>query len=193
MERPILDKTLNSVVFLEYYYLKEELLVFCKENNLPTSGSKLELTNRIAYFLDTGEIKNSKPVKKSKNKIKEITLNTKIESDFVCSEYHRAFFKEQIGEQFSFNVQFQKWLKSNSGQTYEQAIIAYYQILEEKKNKQTVIDDQFVYNKYIRSFFAANKGYSLSDAITCWKYKKSLPGHNTYENEDLKAINGSNK
>lgn len=32
--------------------MKEELVGFCRENNLPVSGGKIELTDRIACFLD---------------------------------------------------------------------------------------------------------------------------------------------
>ncbi len=54
--RPVLDRNLDSKTFLNYYYLKEELVSFCRENGIPTSGGKLDITNRIAYFLDTGEV-----------------------------------------------------------------------------------------------------------------------------------------
>lgn len=94
---------------------------------------------------------------------------------------HRAFFKEQIGKSFSFNAAFQKWLKSNSGKTYGEAIEAYSQILEDKKNGKKSIDKQFEYNTYICDFFADNSGKSLSDAIKCWNFKKSQKGHNKYE------------
>ena len=106
----------------------------------------------------------------------------------MCSEKHRAFFKEKIGKSFSFNVAFQKWLKSNTGKTYGDAIKAYYQILEEKKKVKTKIDKQFEYNKYIRDFFEDNKGASLEEAIICWKYKKGLQGHNRYEKSDLAVL-----
>ncbi len=43
-----------------------------------------------------------------------IAENTVIEPNVVCSEKHRAFFIEKIGKSFSFNVLFQKWLKSNA-------------------------------------------------------------------------------
>ena len=95
-----------------------------------------------------------------------------------------------IGSSFSFHVPFQKWLKNNTGKTYGEAIEAYYQILEDKKKRKTKIDKQFEYNTYIRDFFADNKGRSLEDAIQCWKYKKSIPGHNRYEKSDLRALNG---
>ena len=115
-----------------------------------------------------------------------------IEPNIVCSEKHRAFFKEKIGKTFSFNVAFQKWLKSNAGKTYADAIQAYYAILEEKKKSKTVIDKQFEYNTYIRDFFADNNGMSLENAIKCWKYKKSLKGHNRYEKSDLIALEKDN-
>lgn len=53
--RPNLNIKLDSKTFKKYYYLKEELIDFCRKNNLQTIGGKLELTERIANFLDTGE------------------------------------------------------------------------------------------------------------------------------------------
>lgn len=187
-ERPNLDNNLDGKTFKEYYYLKEELIDFCRKNDLQTIGGKLELTERIATFLDTGK-KTYKSHTTKKNKIgDEITFDTIIEDNFVCSEKHRAFYKKQIGNSFSFNVSFQKWLKSNSGKTYQDSIKAYYQILEDKKKNKTIIDKQFEYNTYIRDFFADNKDKCLEQAIRCWKYKKSLKGHNKYEKEDLEVL-----
>lgn len=187
-DRPVLEKTLDSKTFRNFYYLKEELVDFCKKYGLPVSGGKIELTDRIAYFLDTGEVLAASPVRKKAAVIDTICEDTLIEPDFVCSEKHRAFFREHIGKSFSFNVAFQKWLKTNTGKTYLEAIEAYYQILAEKKKGTTSIDRQFEYNTYIRDFFADNQGKSLEEAIRCWKYKKQLQGHNRYERADLAAI-----
>lgn len=187
-DRPILDKKLDSNTFRDFYYLKEELVDFCRKNNIPTSGGKIEITDRIARYLDTGEIPAVKGIKKKVLVITNINENTEIEADFVCSEKHRAFFKEHIGSSFSFNVAFQKWLKCNTGKTYKEAITAYFQILEDKKKGNTKIDKQFEYNTYIRDFFADNKEKSLEEAIKCWKYKKQLQGHNRYEKTDLEVF-----
>ena len=186
--RPVLDKNLDSKTFRDYYYLKEELVSFCRENGIPVSGGKIEISDRIAYFLDTGKILSVKAERKKTTIVSDISEDTEIEADFVCSEKHRAFFKEHIGSGFSFNVDFQKWLKNNTGKTYKEAIVAYYQILKDKKKGKTKIDKQFEYNTYIRDFFADNKGKSLDEAIKCWKYKKQLQGHNRYERADLIAI-----
>lgn len=187
-ERPDLDNNISSKIFKEYYYLKEELIDFCRKNNLQTTGSKVELIERIANFLDTGKRTYKIHTTKKTKIVDNIKLNTIIEDNFVCSEKHRAFYKEQIGNSFSFNVAFQKWIKSNAGKTYQNSIDAYYQILEDKKKNKTTIDKQFEYNTYIRDFFDDNKDKNLEQAIKCWKYKKSLKGHNKYEKDDLKIM-----
>ena len=45
-----------GMTFRNFYYLKQELVDFCRENALPVSGGKIELTDRIACFLDTGKV-----------------------------------------------------------------------------------------------------------------------------------------
>ena len=116
-DRPVLDRNLDSKTFRDYYYLKEELVSFCRENGIPVSGGKIEITDRIAYFLDTGKILPAPAERKKATAISVIREDTEIEANFVCSEKHRAFFKENIGSSFSFNVGFQKWLKSNRGKS----------------------------------------------------------------------------
>lgn len=187
-ERPNLEIGIDSKTFQEYYYLKEELIDFCRKNELQTTGGKLELIKRIVEFLDTGKkTYSTRPIRKTTN-IQNITLDTIIEENFICTEKHRAFYKQQIGDSFSFSVTFQKWLKNNAGKTYQDSINAYYQILEDKKKNKTSIDKQFEYNTYIRDFFQDNKDKNLEQAIQCWKYKKSLKGHNKYEKDDLSAL-----
>lgn len=186
--RPTLSKKLNREDFFEYYYLKEELVEFCRENKIPTTGSKLELIERISYFLETGKILKTKRKVRPIVNIGNIDEFSTIEDNFICSEKHRAFFKLKIGESFSFKVGFQNWLKENSGKTYRDAIDAYYKIIEENKSKKTIIDKQFEYNTYIRDFFERNPDKSLEQAIRCWKYKKSIKGHNQYEDLDLNIL-----
>lgn len=194
-ERPLLDKNLKADTFCSYYWLKDELVDFCRANGLFTSGGKMDIALRIATYLETGEIVLPQPQSKPKKEtaIGTITKDTQIEPNFVCSEKHRAFFKKAVGKSFSFNVAFQKWLKANTGKTYAQAITAYYEILAEKKKGVSTIDKQFEYNTYIQAFFADNPGKSLKQAILCWNYKKSLQGHNAYEEADLIALDEQKK
>ena len=43
MDRPDLNKEMSSSEFQSFYYLKEELTAFCRENGLPVSGGKTEI------------------------------------------------------------------------------------------------------------------------------------------------------
>ena len=196
--RPPLTKDLKSEDFRQYYFLKEELKDFCKNEGLKVNGSKNQLEERIIYYLDTGRslddsrhIENKDNYSKSKsNKAatsKEIRLDSILGENFKCSEDKREFFEKEIGKGFKFKVKFQKWLKSNPDKTYQDAINAYYELQNSKE--KTKIDKQFQYNQYIRDFFEDNDDRTLNDAIKCWKHKKSLKGHNKYEKSDLDVLN----
>jgi hypothetical protein len=54
--KPKLKKDLDVQDFSHFYWLKEELQTFCRESGMSASGSKIEITGRIAAFLQTGEI-----------------------------------------------------------------------------------------------------------------------------------------
>lgn len=187
-QRPQLDSHMDPEIFISHYYKKEELVAFCKANDLCMIGNKQELTARIKDFLKTGRKTYQKSCTKKSNAPVIITLQTCIEENFICSQAHRAFYQEHIGKSFTFNVAFQKWLKQNAGKTYQESIQAYQQIKERKKHCKTTIDPQFEYNAYIRSFFQDNKNMDLSSAIKCWNYKKQKSGSHAYEADDLCAL-----
>ena len=80
-ERPDLNERLNGETFRSFYYLKEELVDFCRKNDLPVSGGKVEFTDRIACFLDTGKVLKPSAKRKTAGDVGSITENTKIESN----------------------------------------------------------------------------------------------------------------
>jgi len=188
--RPCLSKGLDSETFKKFYYLKKELVDFCKDNFMSSAGSKADLNNRIIHFLNTGERLTFINIKKSKIDKKNLSLNTIVEENFCYSECKREFFKSIIGSKFTFCVPLQRFIKANVGKKYSDIVDEWYRIQDNKKRNKgnSVIDSQFEYNTYIRDFFKENKGKSLKDAIKCWKYKKSIEGSNRYEEEDLEVL-----
>ena len=182
-----LTKNLSPDEFKDYYFLKEELKDFCRVEGLKVSGSKEDLENRIVHYLEIGEKLVEPSVKQySGESLTEVTLDSKLGKNFKCSEDKREFFEKEIGSSFKFKVKFQKWLKSNPDKTYRDAVDAYHEI--QSSGEKTEISRQFQYNQYIRDFFENNENKSLDDAIRCWKYKKSLKGHNKYEKSDLDGL-----
>ena len=131
IERPALDKHLDSKTFRDFYYLKEELIDFCRKNGLPVAGGKLEIADRIAYFLDTGKVLSAGAGKKKAAIIFTITEDTEIEVDFACSERHRAYYqiledkkkgKSKIDRQFEYNTYIRDFFADNQGKSLEEAI-----------------------------------------------------------------------
>jgi hypothetical protein len=184
--KPSLQKGLNVQDFYSYYWLKEELQTFCRENGMSISGSKIEIVDRIATFLQTGEIK--KPLRKRKSPSKEsistdLSLDTVITENHRCSQAVRAFFKSEIPK-FHFSTYIQNYFKENVGKTYRDVVNAWYE--EEKRKKapsyKKEIGPQFEYNQFIRDYFAdpKNKGKSQEDAIKAWNTIKKLLGSNKY-------------
>ena len=185
--RPELKKDLNVKDFRNFYWFKEELQTFCRENGMITSGSKIEITDRIEAFLQTGEIQ--KPLKKRKSPSKEaistdLNLDTVITENHRCSQTVRAFFKSEIPK-FHFSTYIQNYFRENVGKTYRDVVNAWYE--EEKRKKdpsyKKQIGPQFEYNQFIRDYFAdpKNKGKNREDAIKAWNIMKKLPGSNKYK------------
>ncbi|EEM95039.1 DUF6434 domain-containing protein [Bacillus thuringiensis] len=185
--RPPLTKSISLEDFQNYYWLKAELQTFCRENGLPASGSKIEITDCISHYLTTGKVlKNSSVQKVTKDSLsyKDLSLQTIITNNHRCSEDVRAFFKEKIGTNFRFTVALQKFFKENVGKTYEDAVAFWREENERKKDPtyKTTIGAQFEYNRFTHDFFEDpnNKGKAKADAIAAWNEMKAKPGSNIY-------------
>lgn len=195
MQRPTLNKDISLTNFNDFYWLKEELVAFCRTEGISTAGGKLELAGRIQTYLSTGTIvKPETIIKKSHStfdwKTEPLTPSTIITDSYRNSENVRAFFLAEIGSHFSFNVKFMNWMKQATGKTLQDAIEEWKKIndLKKDKNYQTEIAPQFEYNRYMRAFLADNPDLTTKDAMKYWKLKKAQRGSNAYEREDLKLI-----
>lgn len=189
MKRPELTRALTPEEFQNTYFLKEELQAFAKSCGISAGGSKAELNERILQLLRGESVQNSRKERVRRNVREDsLSLDSIIEENIVCSQRHRSFFQSVIGKRFSFNVEFQDWLKAHAGLTYQDAVDAWHMIQEQKKHTRTVIGSQFEYNTYIRAFFADNPGRSLQEAIQCWNYRKAIPGAHEYQKEDLRCL-----
>lgn len=181
--RPPLNNGIQLKDFQDYYWLKEELQQFCRENGLSVSGSKIDITNRITIFLETGKI--IKPTRKQKQKPtnKPLTLSTIITEGHTCSQNVRHFFKQHIPN-FHFSTAIQNYFKENVGNTYKDAIQFWYE--EEQRLKDPSyhkkLAPQFEYNQFIKDYFAhpQNNGKTRLDAIKAWNEIKALPGDNKF-------------
>lgn len=188
--RPILHKQIEIQDFQSYYWLKEELQTFCREQGLATSGSKIELSDRIVTFLETGVIET--PIRKTKySKPKEneiLSLDTVIAEGHRCSQKAREFFKQEIGPHFHFSTYIQNFFKENVGKTYRDVVAEWKEEEIRKKDPsyQTVLAPQFEYNQFIRDYFSDpnNKGKKREEVIAAWNVIKTQKGNRKYKPSD---------
>jgi len=200
-KRPTLNREISDIDFLQFYWLKEELVRFCRDEGLKTTGGKTEISLRIENYLKTGikEVEQLNKRRKPKSKFdwnnELLSLETLITDNYKNTENVRFFFQNEIDGRFKFNVKFMNWMKSNSGKTLKDAIIEWKRIKFEGKNTKTPkeIEPQFEYNTYLRDFLADNQNAKIGDGIKLWKLKKQLRGDNKYQKADLKLFEANDK
>ncbi|PIE85898.1 MAG: hypothetical protein CSA05_03185 [Bacteroidia bacterium] len=96
MDKPILDKEISLEDFNDFYWLKKELVYFCRTIGISSTGGKIEISNRIRTYLSTGEIvKQVKKTHKIKSKFdwanEVLTKNTVITDSYKNGENVRNF------------------------------------------------------------------------------------------------------
>ena len=193
MKRPNLFDIKTAAEFRQWYWLKQELVAYCKSVKISYTGSKAAITDRIAQVLETGMVKKEKATKKPKSTSKfnwakeTLTLETTITDSYKNGTNTRTFFQSQLGEKFKFNIDFMAWMKANCGKTLKDAVEMWQQLEERKKDKtfKSNIPSSNQYNQYMRDFFTDNPDKTIKDARKCWLLKRSLPGSNKYERADL--------
>lgn len=192
--RPELTKHISLKDFNDFYWLKKELVIFCRSENLNNTDSKIEITKRIEYYLRTGKKLKAKIKPKPKSTFdwntESLALNTIITDNYINSENVRCFFKKNLGQKFKFNVKFMNWMKTSVGKTLGDAINQWEVIIAISKSniEPKIIAPQFEYNNYIRDFLKDNPEKSKIQATKYWKIKKSLRGNNSYIKTDLELL-----
>ena len=180
--RPQLNKQISLEDFNTHYWLRSELIEFCKKEKLPSTGGKITIVKIINFYLQTGqvlqpEIKKAKTINSKFDWHSEpLSLDTIITDSYKNTQNVRRFFLKEIGNHFSFNITFMSWFKENAGKTLRDAIPAWRNIHEQKngKNAKLKIAPQFEFNTYVHDFLADNPDKVLKDVIICWKEKRQL-------------------
>ena len=168
------------------YWLKLELMVFCKKNDLSTVGSKHDLEQRIEVFLASGDKRRPASSKKKgkRDSHEPITCSTLV-VNYKNDAATRLFFVKNIGQHFRFDAYLRQFTNQNNitkHLTYGDLVNGW--LAEEARRKdpeyQSDIAKQFEYNQFMRDFFANEKDKSRSDAIEAWKTAKRSNGLATY-------------
>jgi SAP domain-containing new25/Domain of unknown function (DUF6434) len=180
-DRPPLTTKLASAEFLAWYWLKDELLEFCKANQLRAAGSKPEIAERIVLLLSgskQAEVANRSQSKKpqglnSKPAMPAVfELSTIVGTGWRCNPNLGKFFKVHCGPSFRFNAAMRNFIHNQSGKTLAEAVQCFKQSVAPGAPKQPIIT-QNEYNRHTREFFAANPNATREAAIDAWWAKRN--------------------
>lgn len=176
--RPPLNRSLSVDDFRCYYWLKDELVAFCREQGIGRAGPKLEISRRIEEYLETGTIGVDHRLKKAASKARspaQPRLDAPIGTGYTSSEANRAFFRAVIGPQFRFTTRLMKFCRENPDKTWGDAVREWHAEREEKKTGavRLPIAPQFQYNCYIRDFFTVHPDRTFAEAVKAWNDHKN--------------------
>jgi len=190
-ERPPLKEVKTGAEFQRWYWLKKELVAYCREQGLGTVGRKPELERRIVRFLDTGEV-----VKPQRQKIessfdwgrKELVISTVITDSYRNTKNMRNFMKANAGGHFKFSNEFMQWMRDNTGKTLKDALA--YWIEPDRKKRYSGYREkplpQNEYNQFTRALSEACPGISTNEIRRLWAIKRSKPGPHIFVPGDEK-------
>jgi hypothetical protein len=170
MQRPQLTVSLPPSKFRAWYWLKAELIAFCRSQRLRTSGSKQEIAARIEAHLG-GKPAPAPGRKRSANAAMptHFELRTVVGEGWRCSQELRRFFEHHCGAGFLFNGGLRDFIRTGAGRTLAEAIAHYERSVAAGS---TEIGEQFEYNRHTREFFAKNPAATREQAIAAWWAKR---------------------
>ncbi|MEO1445737.1 MAG: DUF6434 domain-containing protein [Cyanobacteria bacterium J06635_11] len=188
-ERPAIESIESGEEFKRWYWLKEELVSYCRTLGLGTAGQKQVLTARIVTFLDTGKIVRpvSKKVTSTFDWSKEtLTLGTRTTDSYRNSQNVRKFMKQQVGDRFAFSNEFMEWMRDNMGKTLADAVEFWIDLDSRKRlsgyREKPLPQNQ--YNQFVRALSQAKPGISNKEIRRLWAVKRAKPGPHIYQPGD---------
>ncbi|MEO6820674.1 MAG: DUF6434 domain-containing protein [Ginsengibacter sp.] len=194
MKRPDIAAIKTGEELKKWYWLKKELVDFCKLHNITYAGSKFDILDRIANALNQKDnIKpkrttSKQPASKFDWHSEELAPETIITNSYKNSQNVRRFFIKHCGDKFHFSIPLMDFMKNNCGKTLQDAVNEWRRLneLSKHKNYKSDIPAGNQYNQYTRDFFADNPNSTIDQASHFWKLKRSLPlGKHIYERKDL--------
>jgi hypothetical protein len=170
--RPVLDARLSGAELRRWYWLHRELLSLAKTLGVSPSGSKLELTDRLATALD------GQPAPELTRRVRRsqlrgpLTEATAIPPGQSCSEPLRAFFVDRIGPGFRFDAAMRDFIAGAAGRSLGEAVDHWWAT---RAAPTPTIGPQFELNRFTRAWHLAHPRASRAELLAAWRIHRGLP------------------
>ena len=154
--RPALTPELAAEEFRRWYYLKTELAAFAREIGVAASGSKEDLTARIALALTGGEAvatPSDRRVRAGGQLERPVSAGSVIPPGQRCSQVLREFFASEVGPSFRFDAEMRDFIAKGEGRTLGDALDHWRAT---RGRGQSTIGRQFELNRFTRQWYQDN-------------------------------------
>lgn len=183
------DRNMSGKEFLSFYNYRSDLQKICREMNLPTSGTKADLNERIVAFLDGKPIQNS--VRTTNKTISTpLTLMTRVIDGVKLNADLREFMEKHFQiEKIKFNksmaVAIRKAKAENDGSIDVQYLCDIYQgtvMIDTSKD-----DKSYQWNQFLKDFCTDPNNAEIKDKLSVaaeqWQTVKLQSGSKKYRTQ----------
>ena len=168
-------------VSLRYLHVSE-LKVYCENLSLSVKGKKIDLIDRIIYFLKTGEkIELAKYPASSMSRGQQndapnpyaLMLKGAYKNDLKT----RLFFKEIIGQHFHFTAFGIDWLENRwidgNPPTYQEFADMWSKEYEFRKTYGSAPKAEWAYINFVKRYLNENKQASRNELLSGWEIERA--------------------
>ena len=152
---------------------KHELILFARMQNLPATGTKPELADRIADAL-SGSAPRAPSKRLTVSQVLEtpLTPHTVVGARQASTQQLRAFFVEHIGPRFHFDIHMRTYLASENSKTLAQAIDHWHATRKASK-PETLPQLEFV--RFTKQWHLDHPASTAAECRAAWQKYKALP------------------
>jgi len=172
-QRPPLSRSMSAAEFRRWYWLKSELVDFARTLEVPTSGAKPRVADRIAPHLAGHAVPPATPTRARAEKIDGvIDRSTIIPPNQTASQQLRRFFEAEIGSTFRYDYFMRTFLADNPGKTLGDAVKHWH----ETRSAQTPETlQQLELIRFTKTWHLAHADGTAAQCRAAWKVHRSLP------------------
>jgi len=167
MTRPALTPALGADTFADWYWLKQELQAYCRQQGWPASGSKAELMQRVHAGLAGHPLPvPALPRVRAAAAIPAVlTPDTQVAPGWRLNAALRAFFVQHLGPGFRFNQALRDFFRDPQDRTLAEALALWRAA---QQDPPAAIERQFQFNRHVRDYFAQHPGATRAQMLQAW-------------------------
>lgn len=166
---------MSALELRRWYWRKDELAEFARVLEVRATGSKAAITDRVCAALEGVAAPPEAPARRASGTQLSGPLaeSTLIAPGQRCSQVLRAWFVEQVGDQFRFDKAMRDLIAAADGTTTLGDAVRLWHATRGRPAAE--IGAQFELNRFTRRWHAENPGGSRAELARAWGVYRDAP------------------